>query len=117
MISLEVNQKNDYLNKLLSFNLKKTNEGQIINKIFEKLSKDIDKYYIDHLKGSITFVLREDKQQQGKSDLFTTILNIEKKHAREKNKANIAKLKNLKRRYIKMLKNLGEEYVEIEDAW
>ena len=115
MISLEVNQKNDYLNKLLSFNLKKTNEGQIINNIFEKLSKDIDKYYIDQ--GSITFVLREEKQQQGKSDLFTTILNIEKKCAREKNKANIAKLTNLKRRYIKMLKNLGEEYVEIEDAW
>ena len=56
MISLEVNQKNDYLNKLLSFNLKKTNEGQIINKIFEKLSKDIDKYYIDHLKGKIGLV-------------------------------------------------------------
>lgn len=62
-----------------------------------------NKYYIDHLKSSNTFVLRGNKKLKEKPDLFATILNIKKKLARAKNKANIAKLKSLKRQSIKML--------------
>ena len=90
--------------------MKKINEDQLINKIIEKLPKNNDKYYI---KGLNTFVLREDIKQQEQSDLFTTILNIKKKLAKAKNKANIARLKILKRQSLRMLKDLGEEYVEI----
>ena len=90
--------------------MKKTNEDQVVNKIIEKLPKNNDKYYIKRLN---TFVLREHKKQQEQSDLFTIILNIKRKLTKAKNKANIAKLKSLKRQSLKMLKDLGEEYVEI----
>ena len=78
----------DFLNKLLFFNLKKANEDQVIYKIIEKLPKDNEKYYTDHLKDWKAFLLRENKKQKEKSDLFTTILTIEKKVATGENKAN-----------------------------
>ena len=80
----------DFLNKLLSFNLKKTNEDQVIYKIIEKLPKDNDKYYTDHLNDWKGFVIRENKKRKEKPDLFTTIFTIEKKLATAENRANIS---------------------------
>lgn len=50
------------------------------------------------------FVLTEDKKQKEKSDLFTAILNTGKNLLGARIKANIAKMKSLKRQSIKMLK-------------
>ena len=50
------------------------------------------------------FVLTEDKKQKEKSDLFTAILNTGKNLLRARIKANIAKMKSLKRQSTKMLK-------------
>lgn len=47
----------------LVFNLKKTREDQIIEKIIENLSKDNDEYYIEHTKDSNMFMIKQDPNQ------------------------------------------------------
>ena len=48
------------------------------------LPKDNDKYYVDNKKEANVFKLRKYYSQSKKSDLFTVILNLEKKLARAK---------------------------------
>lgn len=69
----------DCINKPLVFNLKKTREDQIIERIIENLPKDNDEYYIEHRKDSNMFMIKQDPNQQEKENLFKAILNIEKK--------------------------------------
>lgn len=67
--------------QLLAFNLKKTVEDQVVEKIIKNLPKDNNKYCIEHTKGLNIFTIKQDKKQQGKDDLFKTILNTDKKIA------------------------------------
>ena len=48
-----------FLEKPLTFNLKKTSGDQIIDKIIDGLPKDNDEYYVDHKKGTDVFALRK----------------------------------------------------------
>ena len=57
--------------------------------------------------------LRKDHNHCEKSNLYQVILTMKKNLARAKNKVNIAELKRLKKRDIKMLKELGEEHLEV----
>lgn len=77
------------------------------------LPKDNDKYYVDNKKEANVFKLRKYYSQSKKSDLFTVILNLEKKLARAKIKLTQQKLKRLLKKSVKMLQELGQEYVEI----
>ena len=48
------------LNKNLIFNINKTKEGQIMDKIIEGLSKDNNEFYIEHKPGTNVFTLRKE---------------------------------------------------------
>ena len=67
--------------QLLAFNLKKTVEDQVVEKMIENLPKDNNKYCTEHTKGLNISTIKQDKKQQGKDDLFKTILNTDKKIA------------------------------------
>lgn len=56
-LNLFLGGKSNISRNALTFNLKKTNEDQVISRIIEKLPKGNDKYYTNHLKCSNTFVL------------------------------------------------------------
>ena len=43
-----------------------------------------------------------------------TTLNIDKRISRLKNRAEIVELKRLKKRFIKMLEDLGENFIDID---
>ena len=43
-----------------------------------------------------------------------TTLNIDKRISRLKNRAEIIELKRLKKRFIKMLEDLGENFIDID---
>lgn len=85
------------------FNLKKPNEEKIIDRTFKNLSKDNDKYYIEHKDGTNIF-----KKQREKDHLFQTILNIDKKLSLAsdvKNDRNLKELIRLRKRTVNVLKN------------
>ena len=88
----------DYLNKPLVFDMKKTSEEKILDRIIEKLSSDNNQLYVKHRADTDTFIVNQDKRQQEKGD-FRTILNLDKKMALPKksnNKKNITAIKRLK---------------------
>ena len=53
----------DYLDKSLLFNLKKTKEEKFFNAIIEKLS-DNDKYCIEHREGTNAFCVEDKKMKK-----------------------------------------------------
>ena len=64
------------------FNFKKTSEEQILDKIIDSLPKDNDEYYVNHKKRKNVFTVRKDYNQCKKLNLYTVILNLEKKFIR-----------------------------------
>ena len=78
------------------------------------LSKENDKYYVQHKEGSNMFIIKQNQNHQEKDDLFNLILNLDKKLAltrKAKNNRKIKELIRLKKRPVNFLKELGE-YVE-----
>ena len=53
----------DYMDVNLLFDLKKTSEENIIDRIIEKPS-DNDMYYIEHRGGTNSFRIRQDKKKE-----------------------------------------------------
>lgn len=100
----------EFLNKSLLFNLKKTSEEKILDRLIKNLPEGNNEYYIEHRNGTNSFCRRQDKKQQEKDKLFKFIHNTDRKIARSllTEKKNIADFKRLKRRAIELLKDLGE---------
>ena len=69
------NPKN-YVNKSLVFNLKKTSEKKILDKIIQNLPWDNDKYWIERREGLNMFMIKQDKKQQEEDNLIKTTWNI-----------------------------------------
>ena len=55
----------EYLNKSLLFDLKKTSEEKFFDSILEKIPSS-DMYYIEHRQGSNAFRIRKDRNQPEK---------------------------------------------------
>ena len=53
-------------------------KNKIIDHIVKNSSVDKDRYYIEHEKGSITFKILEDSQQEDKDRLIKLIFNMKK---------------------------------------
>ena len=68
----------DYLDKSLLFDLRKTGEEKIFNAIIEKIP-DNDKYYIKHRQGTNTFWIKKDEKQGEKDELVQFIENLDRK--------------------------------------
>ena len=102
----------DILDKSIYFDLKKTSEKKILDRIIEKMPNN-DKYYIEHRERINTFCLRRDKREEKKDNLFQLICNLEKNIARSKNNTKVHQLKRLKAEAKQHYKDLREENVEI----
>ena len=102
----------EILDKNLLFDLKKTSEEKILDRLIENLPEGNDQYCIEHREGTNSFRVRQDRHQKEKEDLFNFIHNADKKIARSlpTKKTNIANVKRLKKRAIKLLKELGKTY-------
>ena len=68
----------EYLDKSLLFDLKKTSEENFLDSILEKIL-DTDTYYIEHREGSNAFRIRKDRDWPEKDQIIETIENIHKK--------------------------------------
>ena len=53
-------------------------KNKMIDHIVENSPVDKDRYYIEHEKGSITFKILEDSQQEDKGRLIKLIFNMKK---------------------------------------
>ena len=58
------------------FNLKKTNDEKILDKIIQNLPRYNDKHYVEHSENLNMFMIKQDKKQQEEDDLVKTIWNI-----------------------------------------
>ena len=107
----------EILNKILIFDLKKTSEEKILDRLIEKISKDNGKYYIEHREGANSFTIRQDKNQRDKKCFFNLIQNTDKKiflALQKTRKTAIVVLNRTENFAISKLKQLGEKYV---DEW
>ena len=102
----------EILDKSLLFDLKKTSQEKILERLIANLPEGNDQYYVKHREGTNSFQVRHDRHQKEKEDLFEFILNTDKKLrvACQPKKTNVANLKRLKKCAIKLLKELGENY-------
>ena len=62
----------DYLDKGLLFDLRKTSEEKIFDAIIEKIP-DNDKYYIKHRQGTNTFCIKKMKNKEKKTSWFNLL--------------------------------------------
>ena len=105
----------DYINNPLVFNLKKTSEYQMLDRIIENLPKENHKYCVQHKKASNMFMIKQDPNQREKDDLFALILKLDKKLAlsrKAKNDRNVKALIRFRKVAVIFLKELDEEYVK-----
>ena len=58
------------------FNLKKTNDEKILDKIIQNLPRYNDKHYVKQSENLNMFMIKQDKKQQEEDDLVKTIWNI-----------------------------------------
>ena len=72
-------------------------------------------YYIEHRESSNAFRIRKDRNQAEKDRIIETIENIDKKIRKNKNKSNVTELKILRKEILKRYKELGENFVEINN--
>ena len=79
--------------------------------MIKNLPKDNNKFYMKHVNGSNKFTIKQIRKQCEKEDLLWNILNMDKKLAGSKNKANVAKFK---RQALDFWKELGEEFVDLQ---
>ena len=68
----------EYLDKSLLFDLKKTSEEKIFDSILKKIL-DTDTYYIENREDSNAFRIRKDRDWPEKDQIIETIENIHKK--------------------------------------
>ena len=66
----------EYLDKSLLFNLKKTSEEKIFDAILEKIPNS-NTYYIKHREGTNAFHIRKDEKQVIKDEIIKLIKTIE----------------------------------------
>ena len=102
----------DYLEKSLLFDLKKTSEEKFVNARIEKIP-DNDKYYIEHREGTNPFYIRKDEKQGEKDELIHFIENLDKKINKIKNKLRISKLKRIRKEALQRYASLRETFIDI----
>ena len=96
LLNFDFDPKNYIVIDLL-FNLKKTNEEKIIDRIIEKLPDDNDNLYIEHREGTNLFKTTCNKKQKEKDDLFKILTNLDKKIANSNYKKKIWQLRHIKK--------------------
>ena len=104
----------DYLEKSLLFDLKKTSEEKFFDVIIEKLP-DNGKYYIEHTEGTNAFRIRKDERQVEKDKLIRFIADIDKKISKATNKLRISQLKPIRNDALRKPSNLRKTFVDIDD--
>ena len=104
----------EYLDKSLLFDLKKTREEKIFNVILEKIPNN-DTYYGEHREGTNAFPIRKDKKQAEKDDIIKVIENMELKMKKSTNKSRISQLKRYRKEFLNKYSSLGETFVDIDD--
>ena len=75
----------EYLDKSLLFNLKKTSEEKIFDAILEKIPNS-DTYYIKYREGTNAFHIRKDEKQVVKDEIIKLIKTIESEIKKSTNK-------------------------------
>ena len=104
----------EYLNKLLEFDLKKTSEEKIIGAIIEKLLNN-DTYLIEHRDGTNVFCIRKDEKQVELDQIIKIIKAIGSNINKSANKSRVSQLKQMKKGLLNGYSSLGETFVDIDD--
>ena len=104
----------DYLEKSLLFNLKKTSKEKLFDAIIEKIPNN-DKYYIEHRDGTNAFRIRRDGKQGEKDELIQFMEDLDRKINQNTNKSRISQLKRIRKEALQRYSALGETYVDIDD--
>ena len=88
----------EILDKSLLFDLKKTREEKILDRLNESLPEGNDQYYIEHREGTNSFRVRQHRNKKEEKDLLEFTLNAGKyiAHSLPTKKTNIANLKKTK---------------------
>ena len=102
----------DYLDKSLLFDLKKTSEEKIFDSIIEEIP-DNDKHY--NREGTNAFHIRKDEKQGEKDELLQFIENLDRKINKSTNKSRISQLKRIKIEALQRYTSLEETFVDINN--
>ena len=104
----------DYLDKSLLFDLKKTSEEKIFNAIIEKIPDNAD-YFIEHREGTNAFRIRKDEKQGENDELIQFIENLDKKINKIKNKLRISQVKRIRKEALQRYASLRETFIDIDN--
>ena len=104
----------EYLDKFLLFDLKKTSEEQIFEAILEKIPDD-DKYHIEHRDGRNSFRIRRDEKQGKKDNIIKATEDIDNKIKKTTNKSRLSQFKRIRKELLNRCSELGETFVDIHD--
>ena len=101
-----------YLDKPSVFNLKKTREEKIIDRLIESIPQGKDNLYIKHMVDTNSFSVRKDKSQEVTEHLLAVLANADQKlnNSIDLTKADIVSIKAKKPRQLNNLKNMKKIY-------
>ena len=74
----------EYIDKAFLFDLRKTSEEKIFDRLLENIPDGNDKYYTKHTDGTNVFRIRTDERQPVKDLLIKLIENTDRKLAGQK---------------------------------
>ena len=104
----------EYLDKSLLFDLKKTSEERFFDAILEKIP-DNDTYYVEHREETNALQIRKDEKQVEKDEIIKVSQATDLKIKKSRNKSRISQWKQMRKELLNRYSNLGETFVDIND--